>query len=90
MTPNPIDPSVTGTGNEPILERFEFAVEGEKPEEHARRIEDILHGVAGITQVEAHPFQQRVEVIYDARFTNPAAIHDILVKKRYHAARWAE
>ena len=90
MTPNTSDTPETTLGNEPILERFEFAVEGEKPAEHARRIEDLLQGVPGITLVEAHATEQRVEVVYDARLTNPAAIHDILVRRRYHAARWAE
>ena len=90
MTHNPADPLDPRTADEPILETFEFAVEGEKPVEHARRIESLLQGVAGITQVEAHPTEERVEVTYDARFTNPAAIHEVLERKRYHAARWAE
>ena len=90
MTHNPADPLDPRTADEPILETFEFAVEGEKPAEHARRITTLLQGARGITNIEPHPSEERVEITYDARLTNPAAIHQILQNKHYHAARWAE
>lgn len=90
MTHNPADPMDLRSAEEPILESFEFAVEGEKPAEHARRIELLLSDICGIVSVEAHVSEERVEVTYDARFTNPAAIHDVLEQKHDRAARWAE
>jgi copper chaperone CopZ len=89
MTHNPADPFDPRTADEPILETFEFAVEGDHPEEHALRIEKILNSHKGIHLVKAHPSEQRVEVTYDSRETNPAAIHDALEGKNYRAARWA-
>jgi|GEM_PF-2842318 len=89
MTHNPADPFDLRTADEPILESFEYAVEGDHPTEHALRMEKILSDVKGIHLVKAHPTEQRVEVTYDSRQTDPAAIHDVLEGKNYHAARWA-
>lgn len=58
--------------------------------EHAERIEKLLRDVDGVIKVEAHATEERVEVTYDARQTNPASIHEYLESKDYNASRWAE
>lgn len=72
------------------LRTFELAVAGERPTQHAHRIETLLAGAPGIRRVEAHLKEARVQVIYDAIQTNPPAIHDHLLAHGYKAARRAD
>ena len=89
MTHNPADPFDARTRAAPVLETFVFATEGDHPADHAKRVEEMLQDVEGVTKVEAHPSEQRVVVTYDARKASPASIHAALEQKGYQAARWA-
>lgn len=90
MTHNPSDPFDSRTAHEPISETINFGVEGEDPAGHADQIKQLLEDFPGLTQVAPHADAERVEVTYDARLTNPAAIHTALLAKGYHAARWTQ
>lgn len=74
----------------PELRTFEIAVEGERPTQHAHRIEALLARAPGIRRVEAHLREERVRITYDAVLTNPPAIHDHLLAHGYRAARRAD
>lgn len=69
---------------------LELAVEGERPTQHAHRVEALLRGAHGIRKVEAHTDEERVLVKYDPTETNPAAIHEHLIDHGYHAAARAD
>lgn len=89
MTHNPADPRDPRHAfhaEKPVLEKFDIAVEGNRPVEHAHRIERLLKGTRGIRQVAPHLTEERVTIAYDARRTNPAAIHELLIQRGYKAA----
>lgn len=90
MTHNPADPRDLRTPEKPILESFDLAVEGERPTEHAHRIEKLAKGAEGVKKVAAHLSAERVTITYDARVTNPAEIHELLLQRGYKAAVHAE
>jgi hypothetical protein len=93
MTHNPADPRDPRHAihaAKPIWETFDIAVEGTRPVEHAHRIERYLAGARGLKKVAAHLTQERVTITYDARLTNPAAIHDILIQRGYKASAKAD
>jgi hypothetical protein len=69
---------------------LELAVEGERPTQHAHRVEALLRGAPGIRKVEAHTDEERVLVKYNPTETNPAAIHEHLIDHGYHAAARAD
>ncbi len=51
--------------------------------QHAHRIETLLAKASGVIKVEPHLTEQRVLIsYYDARVTNPAAIHDFPFRAR--------
>jgi hypothetical protein len=74
----------------PPTATLELAVEGERPVQHAHRVESLLRDAPGIRRVEAHIAEERVIITYDPRETNPAAIHEWLIERGYHAAAHAE
>ncbi len=86
MTHNPADPRDLRTPEKPILESFDLAVEGERPIEHAHRVEKLAQGARGVKKVAAHLSEERVTITYDARLTNPAEIHELLLQRGYKAA----
>jgi hypothetical protein len=93
MTHNPADPRDPRHALhalQPVWETFEIAVEGRRPVEHAHRIERLLKGAPGLRKVAAHLTEERVTVTYDARITNPAELHDLLLRRGYKAAARAE
>jgi hypothetical protein len=69
---------------------LELAVEGERPTQHAHRVEALLRGAHGIRKVEAHTDEERVLITYDPTETNPADIHEHLIERGYHAAARAD
>jgi copper chaperone CopZ len=83
---DPRDPRHALHALKPIWESFDMAVEGNRPVEHAHRIERLLKGVHGVKKVAAHLTEERVTVTYDARAMNPAAIHELLLQRGYKAA----
>ncbi|MGH8048255.1 MAG: heavy-metal-associated domain-containing protein [Chthoniobacterales bacterium] len=89
MTHNPADPRDPRHdfhAAKPVWETFEIAVEGKRPIEHAHRVERLLKGVRGMKKVAPHLDEERVTITYDARITNPAAIHEMLLQRGYKAA----
>jgi copper chaperone CopZ len=86
MTHNPADPHDLRTPEKPILETFDIAVEGERPVEHAHRIEKLAKDADGVRKVAAHLTEERVTITYDARVTSPAEIHELLLERGYKAA----
>lgn len=86
MTHNPADPFDLRTAEKPILETFDLAVEGERPVEHAHRVERLLKGARGVTEVRAHVDEERVRITYDSRLTDSAALHELLLEKGYRAS----
>ena len=87
MTHNPADPFDQRTEREPILESFDFAVQGNDSAAHARRVAKLLSDVEGVAEVEPHPSDSRVRVTYDTSRTDPAAIHEKLLAPGYDASR---
>jgi hypothetical protein len=71
-------------------ETFEMAVEGDRPVQHAHRIESLLKNARGIQKVEAHEREERVLISYDPRVTDPAAIHEFLLEHGYKPAPRAD
>ncbi|HEY8899681.1 MAG TPA: hypothetical protein VIM61_04660 [Chthoniobacterales bacterium] len=69
---------------------FAIAVEGQRPTQHAHRIEALLRDARGVIGVEAHLDEARVIVTYDPHLAAPADIHDTLIQRGYHAAARAE
>jgi hypothetical protein len=69
---------------------LELAVEGERPTQHAHRVEALLRSAPGIRRVEAHTEEERVLITYDPTMTNPADIHEHLIERGYHAAARAD
>jgi copper chaperone CopZ len=93
MTHNPADPRDPRHGThavKPVWETFDIAVEGNRPVEHAHRVERMLKGARGLKKVAAHLTEERVTITYDARITNPAEIHEILLQRGYKAAAHAD
>ncbi len=86
MTHNPADPHDLRTPEKPILETFDLAVEGERPTAHAHRVERLAQHARGVKKVAAHLSEERVTITYDARVTNPAEIHELLIQRGYKAA----
>ena len=68
------------------LAQFQIGVQGRRPVEHAHRIERLLKGAPGVKKADAHLNEDLVTITYDARLTNPAAIHDLLLQRGYKAA----
>ena len=86
MTHNPADPRDPRHAEKPVWETFDIGVEGKRPVEHAHRVEKLLQGARGLKKVAAHLTEERVTVTYDARITNPAAIHELLLQRGYKAS----
>ncbi len=93
MTHNPADPRDPRHAfhaEKPVWEFFDIAVEGNRPVEHAHRMERLLKREHGVKSVVAHLVEERVTVTYDARLTNPAEIHERLLEHGYKAAAHAD
>ena len=50
----------------------------------------LLEGARGIRKVAPHLTEERVTISYDARVTNPAAIHEHLLQRGYKASARAD
>lgn len=92
--PTPTDPAdphdPRHPAEEPISEILTIAVAGSQPADHARRIEQLLAGAPGVQGVEPQTDEARVLIAYDARLTNPAALHELLLDHGYRAAALAD
>jgi copper chaperone CopZ len=93
MTHNPADPRDPRHAlhaEKPVWETFDIAVGGKRPTEHAHRVERLLKGARGVKKIAAHLTEDRVTLTYDARLTNPAEIHELLLQRGYKAAARVE
>ncbi|MDD5200238.1 MAG: hypothetical protein PHC88_10610 [Terrimicrobiaceae bacterium] len=55
-----------------------------------RKVQSLLDGATGIRRVAPRLQKALVHIVYDARFTNPAAIHESLLAGGYRASKKAE
>ncbi len=71
-------PSNPQTGAEAVHQQMELANDGHQGTEALRR---ALRGLRGIEQVEEEDGAGRVLIRFDARRTNPAAIHEAILSR---------
>jgi hypothetical protein len=70
-------PSDPYSGKEAYHQRIEVAV-GPRDKKAASRIQEALRSLRGIERVQAGSQGETVQIFFDARRTNPAAIHEAL------------
>ena len=83
MSLDPADPHNTATGAKAATASIVIATEGDAPEAHARKIEELLRGHEGVKKVQADPGHARVRITFDARKTHAPDLHDDLLKAGY-------
>lgn len=83
MPLDPADPHNPATGEKAAMESIVIATEGDAPEAHARKIEELLRGHEGVKKVAADPGHARVRITFDARRTHVPDLHDDLLKAGY-------
>jgi copper chaperone CopZ len=73
-------PSNPQTGEEAVHQHMEIATDGNNGADTLRQ---ALRGLRGIEQVEAAEGTGRIQIQFDARRTNPAAIHEAILSRGY-------
>jgi hypothetical protein len=75
-------PSNPQTGEEAVHQQMEIANDSHQGVESLRR---ALRGLRGIEQVEEEDAAGRILIRFDARRTNPAAIHEAILARGHQA-----
>jgi DNA polymerase IIIc chi subunit len=89
MTKHPADPHNLAAEDAAALQTILIATEGSAPEEHARKIVELLRTAAGVKAVDPEAGSARVLVAFDSRLTNPARLHEIIERSDYRPSSTA-
>ncbi len=87
---DPADPHANIPTDAPVLEDITIAVEGLTDEHRALAIEEALRNVTGVESAVADLTRAEIRVTFDARQTNPPALHDALLRTGYHPTAEAD
>ncbi len=71
-------PSDPHSGKDAFHQRVDLALDHRKDLQDKKSLQQALKHLKGIERVETHAKSERVSVYFDARQTNPAAIHEAL------------
>ena len=77
-------PSDPHTGREAVHQRVELAVDRKEKRQDLSALKNALKQMQGIEKVEPETAEGRVVIHFDARRTNPAAIHEAIIEHGYH------
>jgi hypothetical protein len=76
-------PSNPASGRDAVHQRLEIATDPRKEGPDATALQEALEMLPGIERVNLEEGSGRLQVEFDARRTNPAAIHDALLERGY-------
>jgi len=76
-------PSDPHTGDEAFHQRIDLAIDHDRKRQDVPALEQALEHLQGIERIEADPDDARVSIFFDARRTNPAAIHEVILNGGY-------
>jgi copper chaperone CopZ len=76
-------PSNPLTGEEAVHQHMEIATDPREPKKNAGSLRQALRGLPGIEKVDVEDSSGRIQIRFDARRTNPAAIHEAILARGY-------
>jgi copper chaperone CopZ len=83
-------PSDPRTGEEAVHQQVELAVDRKVKRQNLPSIETTLKHLKGIERIETHRTTGRVVIHFDARRTNPAAIHEAILNRGYQPSNFPQ
>ena len=83
---DPANPHDLRPDDQPVLETIRIAISGQHDAADAKRVEDALRGMAGVSNVTVHLGEGVVKVTFDARHVHADALHDAVLKSGHRAA----
>jgi copper chaperone CopZ len=83
-------PSDPHSGKDAFHQRFELALDQRKSRRDVKNLENALKHLPGIERVEVDAGSTRVRIHFDARRTNPAAIHEAVTDREAEEIENAE
>jgi hypothetical protein len=76
-------PSNPQSGEESVHQHMEIAIDPREQKKDVGMLRQVLRGLPGIERVELEDSTGRVQIRFDARRTNPAAIHEAILTRGY-------
>ena len=76
-------PSDPRTDGDAVHQRVELAIDHREKREDVATLKKILKHLQGIEKIEVDAKSARVSISFDARRTNPAAIHEAILNRGY-------
>jgi copper chaperone CopZ len=76
-------PSDPGSNGAAVHQRIELAIDHNEKRQDVATLERILKHLQGIEAIEVDEEKARVSISFDARQTNPAAIHEAILDRGY-------
>ena len=76
-------PSDTHTGEDAVDQKVELAVDRNEKRQDLKTLQHALAHLEGIEGIDPQTAEGRVVIRFDARRTNPAAIHEAILNRGY-------
>jgi copper chaperone CopZ len=83
-------PSNPQSGEEAVHQQMEIATDPREPKKSTGSLRQALRGLPGIEKVDVEDSSGRIQIRFDARRTNPAAIHEAILARGYTPSETAQ